>query len=104
MLKRSLLTCLALCGCAYVNPQGVAQMSAFSPLTTDPAELRAVVSLPMGVEIPTNGAVLTFAGPRAGAGGVVDEMFDLMQLQTARRDTWCVLNLCCSMSGWRRPG
>ena len=67
MLKRSLLTCLALCGCAYVNPQGVAQMSAFSPLTTDPAELRAVVSLPMGVEIPTNGAVLTFAGPRAGA-------------------------------------
>ena len=86
MLKRSLLTCLALCGCAYVNPQGVAQMSAFSPLTTDPAELRAVVSLPMGVEIPPNGAVLTFAATRTDTGDVVKAMFDLMQLQTAQGD------------------
>ncbi len=80
----SIFATLALAGCASVNPGNMLALSQLSPLTADPTGIRAAVDLPMGVTIPADGAVLTFAAERSDTGQRDSGEFVLERLETAQ--------------------
>ena len=80
----SILAIAALTGCSSVNPSTMLALSQLSPLTADPGDIRALVDLPLGVTIPADGAVLTFAATRSDTGQGDAGQFILERLETTQ--------------------
>lgn len=68
MLYRILPVACLCTACASVNPAGVGQLSALSPLATDPAEIALALDLPDGVGVQPEGSVLTLSARREDTG------------------------------------
>lgn len=73
-----------LAACSHVNPSTVLSLASLSPLTADPADIRAAIDLPVGVDVAQNGAVLTFAAERSDTGERDEGVFVLQVLETAQ--------------------
>ncbi|PWL35675.1 hypothetical protein [Marivita sp. XM-24bin2] len=84
MRLTSILAALSLVGCGSVNPGNMLALSQLSPLTADPSGIRAGIDLPVGVTIPPDGAVLTFAATRSDTGQADMGVFELERLETAQ--------------------
>lgn len=80
----SILAAIALVGCSSIDPSALVALSKLSPLTANPDDIRAGIDLPVGVTIPPDGAVLTFAATRSDTGQADMGVFELKRLETAQ--------------------
>ena len=84
MRLTSILAAIALVGCSSIDPSALVALSKLSPLTANPDDIRAGIDLPVGVTIPPDGAVLTFAATRSDTGQADMGVFELDRLETAQ--------------------
>ena len=77
-----ILALAALLGCSNVDPRAVLALSQLSPLTADPADIRAAVEIPPGIDIAAGGAMLTFAASRTDTGQSDEGVFVLDMVET----------------------
>ncbi|WP_412565113.1 hypothetical protein [Thalassobius sp. MITS945101] len=65
-MKPTFPALLFLTACGSINPLTAARLSQLDPLTSDPADLAAQVTLPPDIAIPTGGMEMYFGATRDG--------------------------------------
>lgn len=70
---------IALAGCSFIEPEMIARLRALDPMTANPSDIVARVSLPEGLEVAPNGAVLEFTARRSDSDEVVSGWYPLQR-------------------------